>query len=122
MALADSLTVFSTPFERLDNGLWIASTSSADQPYYLRIKSEVNPDTVANYLVRCEQYLNSLTPGAPDDVLSAHMVIRGSLKRFTQANIESAVDNVYHVLRGLTAANVPATNSGQMTRILRGER
>lgn len=113
MAFNSTLTVGTATFERLDTGYWILSTSTPDQPTYLSIKSRVkNGSEASDYLVRIEQRKNSATPGAEDDVLTVHTVIKSSLKAYTQSEIEARLAELFSFL----------SSTSNVTKLLRGER
>lgn len=111
MAFNNSLTIGADNFERLENGLWIHSTASADQPFYLRLKSTVNPSGNSSYLVRFEWHKNSPTVGMLDDVYSYHSVINVPLRAFTETEISR-----------LIAMSGTFLSPSNLTRLLRGER
>lgn len=111
MAFNASLTIGAATYERLSDGKWILSTSTADEPTYFEIKSNVRAVGNSDYVVKYSRFKNSSIAGAEDDSLTVYTVIRGNLKAFTQSEIESA--NTV-VTTFLTTANV--------TKLLRGER
>lgn len=111
MAFNNTLTIGAETFERLDNGKWILSTSTADEPLILEVKSTIRPDGVSEYVLKQTMNKNSSTAGAKDDQLIAYTVMRLPLKAFTQAQLEARL-----------ASNNTFLSSANITKILRGER
>jgi len=111
MAFPASLTIGTETFERLSDGLWILSTSTADQPVYFKIENTINPDSSSSYLVKTTTNQNSTVAGQPDSILSNHMVIKAPLKVFTEAEILAHHNRINTFM---SAAN--------LTKLLRGER
>lgn len=111
MAFNNSLTLGTRTFERLDNGLFILSTSTADEPTQLTLRSNVRPDGESDYLVKMTKNKNSSIAGAKDDVLQVYTVIRFPLKAFTQTELETEWATVKDFL---VTANI--------TKLLRGEK
>lgn len=111
MAFNSTLTIGTNTYERLDTGRYINVASTADQPILLTLKSTIDPNATSNYLVRFEQMKNSSVPGAEDDKLSVHMVIKLPLKAFNQTDVENYISQVNSFL---TSAN--------LTKLMRGER
>lgn len=110
MAFNNSLTIGSATYERLDNGKWILNSSTADEPTYFELKANPRQSTASDYVVKYTRFKNSTVPGAADDTLVAYIVVRGSLKAFTQSEIEAAIG----VLTGFAV-------TANITKLLRGE-
>lgn len=111
MAFPSTLTIGTESFEKLSDGKWILSTSTADQPVYFIIENTINADASSSYLVKTTTNKNSVVAGQPDSVLSDHMVIKVPLKVFTETEVLA-----HHTRLNtfLSAAN--------LTKLLRGER
>jgi hypothetical protein len=111
MAFNNSLVVGTRTYERLTDGEFILSTSTADEPTKFILRSNVRPDSESDYLVKITKAKNSTTAGAKDDVLQAYFVIRYPLKAFTQTEVEAELASLNSFL---VTANI--------TKLIRGER
>lgn len=81
MAFADTLTITPDTFERLDNGKWISSTSTADEPHYLAVDNTVNPDGTSSYVVKVTKNKNSAVAGQADLIGQVHVVFKAPRDR-----------------------------------------
>lgn len=111
MAFNNTLTLGTSTFERLENGKFILSTSTADQPVLLLLTANVKPEGRSEYVVKSEEYRNSSVPGAADERLEVYTVIRGPIKVFSQTEMEAHLARVNTFL-----------SSANLTKLLRGER
>lgn len=109
---ADDLANWFGSFERMDNGLYIASASSADEPKYLKAVSNIDYDGISYLSTRVEWNKNALVPGAKDDRGEMYIVFRGSLRRFSPKEVSA----------GIAACSVPFRAQDLAPRFYRGER
>lgn len=114
MALPDtfSLTTPATDWVRLETGKFIEEGTTIVQPWWLNIKSNARPQGISDFLIQSVLHQNSLVDGQPDDVLTVHMVVKGDLNRFSEAQIVSSANVVYNAFMDV----------GRRPKILRGER
>lgn len=109
---AEDLTSWFGSFEKMDNGLYIASASSADEPKYLKATSNIDYDGISYLSTRVEWLKNALVPGAKDDKGEVYIVFRGSLRRFTPKEVSAAI----------ATCSVPFRATDLAARFYRGER
>lgn len=106
MSFGNSITLGSTAFVEITDGVYRAATSSADQPKDLIIRNTIVPDGTSQYLVEYRETKNSLTPGAKDDVLRVMIQYKYPPKSFTTAEVVAAQELLTVFLDATTIGRV----------------
>lgn len=102
-------------YNRIEPGLFVLSSSTADEPSYMTVKSNVrNSGKASDYLIRFDRHKNvaGAAIGSSDAQLTSYLVIRCDFGYFTVADVKDQ----------LSLLGNWAYNSGQLDKVLRGER
>lgn len=100
-------------WERLDNGLYVAANSTADQPKYFKLTSNLDYDGLSYISPKVEMYKNNVdSPGAKDHMAEVRVVFRGSLRVFQPWEVSAA----------LAVCQVPFRGTDIAMRTYRSER
>lgn len=85
-------------YDRIGDGLFLASTSTLDQPVQFSIQNTLDPNGTSSFVTKLTWAKNA--PGSapygekpqPDDVLQYHSVIRVPHRSFTNTEVNQARD------------------------------
>lgn len=112
MALGPTITIGSTVYSSLDNGIYIQDTATLDEPTTLEIQPKVVAGKESSLTVRIRERTNSVVVGAPDDEVQYFIGCRGPQHKLSEANVMAKFAHL----------NTFIQTAGVAKRILRNEK
>lgn len=118
MSFHPNVVLAGKTFTEISPGRYLNEASTVTEPDTLWIDSTVKPDSISSYVVKrtfAQDSGNTIignTMTVADDILQVHLVIKGDLRVFSQAQITDVISEVTEF----------CTNFTNLQKLLRGER
>lgn len=108
MSLPDPVVIGVAQFARLQEGRYILTASTADEPVLLSVDSTIKPDGTSSFVTKLQEHKNDVN--GVDKLAQAHVVFR-----WDSGTTQASLENLFGQLKTMLDATA-------ITRLMRGER